>query len=301
MEASEQQITALLSDIARMKSEWAAKLKPVTDAMVKAETAIQQLHEGFAELALVVQTLQATSYSGTFIWKINDVQRRRNEAKIEKVLSLYSAPFYTSRFGYKLCRGKYDALLSWPFKQKVTLIKISIFMVMEVAREPISPSSSPYMRGEYDALLTWPFRQSVTLMLLDQDKQRDIVQSFCPEPNSSSFQRPRNDMPQLPHDRLNSSYVHDGNGAMYMYFVHGNGATCIYFMGLGLYECTSWEWDHINVLLYHIVHRNITRILTKSSNPNRVPTISLSDFMMMWIREPMHLSTSSEGRGHGAH
>ena len=50
------------------------------------------------------------------------------------------------------------------------------------------------MRGEYDALLPWPFKQTVTLMLLDQDRQKDIVQSFRPEPTSSSFQRPRNEM-----------------------------------------------------------------------------------------------------------
>ena len=37
----------------------------------------------------------------------------------------------------------------------------------------------------------------------------------------------------------------------------------------------------------------ISRILTKSSNPRRVPTISLSDFIMMCIREPIHLSTNS--------
>lgn len=35
------------------------------------------------------------------------------------------------------------------------------------------------------------------------------------------------------------------------------------------------------------------RILTKSSKPSKVPTISLSFFITMWIREPIHLSTSS--------
>ncbi len=48
--------------------------------------------------------------------------------------------------------------------------------------------------GEYDALLPWPFSQAVTLTLVDQNKQRDIVQLFRPEPTSSSFQRPRNEM-----------------------------------------------------------------------------------------------------------
>ena len=37
------------------------------------------------------------------------------------------------------------------------------------------------------------------------------------------------------------------------------------------------------------------RILTQSSKPRSVPTSSLSDFMTMCIREPMHLSTSSAG------
>ncbi len=37
------------------------------------------------------------------------------------------------------------------------------------------------------------------------------------------------------------------------------------------------------------------RILTQSSKPRSVPTSSLSDFMTMCIREPMHLSTSSVG------
>ena len=50
------------------------------------------------------------------------------------------------------------------------------------------------MRGGYDALLPWPFRQTVTLMLLDQDKQKDIFQSFKPDPSSSLFQRPINEM-----------------------------------------------------------------------------------------------------------
>ena len=50
------------------------------------------------------------------------------------------------------------------------------------------------MRGEYDVLLPWPFKQTVTLMLLDQDKQEDIFQSFRPDPFSSSFQKPTNEM-----------------------------------------------------------------------------------------------------------
>ena len=47
------------------------------------------------------------------------------------------------------------------------------------------------MRGQYDAMLRWPFRQKVTFMLLDQDNVEHVVDAFRPDPNSSSFQRPR--------------------------------------------------------------------------------------------------------------
>ena len=50
------------------------------------------------------------------------------------------------------------------------------------------------MRREFDALLPWSFQQAVTLLLLDQDKQNDIVRNFCPKPTSSSFWRPMADM-----------------------------------------------------------------------------------------------------------
>ena len=126
-------------------------------------------------MALMVQTLQATSYSGTFIWKIPEVQRRRGEARSGRTVSLYSAPFYTGRHGYKMCLRLY---MDGDGSGKGT--HLSFFLTL--------------MRGEYDALLTWPFRQTVTLMLLDQDRQKDIFQSFRPDPSSSSFQRPINEM-----------------------------------------------------------------------------------------------------------
>ena len=50
------------------------------------------------------------------------------------------------------------------------------------------------MRGDNDALLSWPFRQRITFKLLDQDRIADVSETFRPDPNSSSFQRPRSDM-----------------------------------------------------------------------------------------------------------
>ena len=173
--ATEQQVASLKSEIAHLQSELTTKLQPLIDTVVRTDTTIQQLQEGFGEMALMVQTLQATSYSGTFIWKIPEVQRRRGEARSGRTVSLYSAPFYTSRHGYKMCLRLY---MDGDGSGKGT--HLSFFLTL--------------MRGEYDALLTWPFRQTVTLMLLDQDKQKDIFQSFRPDSSSSSFQRPINEM-----------------------------------------------------------------------------------------------------------
>ena len=152
-----------------------SRLQPLMASVVKMESAVAQLQEGFGEMALIVQSLQATSYNGCFIWKIPDVIRRRREAKLGKVISLYSAPFYTCHHGYKMCLRLY---MDGDGTGKGS--HLSFFMTL--------------MKGEYDALLVWPFRPTVSLILLDQDRQKDIVQSFRPDPSSSSFQRPRNEM-----------------------------------------------------------------------------------------------------------
>ena len=45
----------------------------------------------------------------------------------------------------------------------------------------------------------------------------------------------------------------------------------------------------------HYSTTSSSTMLTYTSNPRSVPTISLSDFMMIQMREPTHRSTSSEG------
>ena len=93
---------------------------------------------------LRLQLLERATYNGILLWRIDDFTRRRREAVDGVTLSLYSTPFYTSRHGYKMCarvylngdglgkgthlsfffvimRGPFDALLTWPFKQKVML------------------------------------------------------------------------------------------------------------------------------------------------------------------------------------
>ena len=164
-----------LREVVQLQSETATKLQLVFDAVARVEITIQGLKQGFEETALMVYTLQDTSYNGTFIWKIPEVKRRRDDARLGKTMSLFSAPFYTSRYGYKMRLKLY---MNGDGAGKGT--HLSFFLQL--------------MKGDYDALLTWPFKQIVTLTLLDQDKQRDIKEAFQSDPSSSSFKRPINEM-----------------------------------------------------------------------------------------------------------
>ena len=125
-----------------------------------------------ADLEEYIRQQEFSSYDGQLLWKITEFARRRNEAVSGQQISFYSPCFYTSRYGYKMCARIY---LNGDGMGRGT--HISVFFVI--------------MRGQYDALLRWPFRQKVTFMLLDQDNVEHVIDAFRPDPNSSSFQRPR--------------------------------------------------------------------------------------------------------------
>ncbi|XP_072346186.1 TNF receptor-associated factor 3-like [Scyliorhinus torazame] len=129
-----------------------------------------------AEFDLRFQLLETASYNGQLVWKIRDYTRQKQEAVSGKILSLYSQPFYTSPFGYKMCARVY---LNGDGMGKGT--HLSLFFVV--------------MRGEYDPLLPWPFRQKVTLALLDQGpSKKHMTDMFKPDPDSTSFRKPHTDM-----------------------------------------------------------------------------------------------------------
>ena len=86
-------------------------------------------------------------------------------------MSLYSVPFYTGRHGYKMCARVY---LNGDGLGKGT--HLSFFFVV--------------MKGPFDALLPWPFKQRVSLAIVNQAGKKDVTDTFCPDPQSSSFQRP---------------------------------------------------------------------------------------------------------------
>ncbi|XP_028412013.1 TNF receptor-associated factor 3-like [Dendronephthya gigantea] len=113
--------------------------------------------------------------NGTLLWKIEDYQKKRQDAINGVKTSLYSQPFYSGQYGYKMCAKIY---MNGDGSGKGS--HLSLFFVV--------------MRGEYDALQTWPFRHEITMMLLDQGNGDHMVDSFNTDPQNPSFQRPQSDM-----------------------------------------------------------------------------------------------------------
>ena len=178
----------LISDLTRMTKN-NDKLKQenqvLRENIKEYKTICQDLHKTLALTQVSLLTLEERlinqeklSYNGTLLWKITNVHERIQEAKSGRQTSFYSPPFYTDRNGFKMCsriylngdgngrnthlslffvilRGEYDALLKWPFRQKVTFILID-------------QSQSESKENVYDA--------------------------FRPDPNSSSFRRPISEM-----------------------------------------------------------------------------------------------------------
>ena len=123
-----------------------------------------------------LQASNASTYDGKFIWRIPEVRRRIQDAKIGRMISINSPPFYTGRNGYKMCIRAY---LNGDGSGEGT--HLSIFFVL--------------MKGEYDPLLQWPFKHKISLILLNQeDSEKHLVLTFKPDLQSCSFQKPETDM-----------------------------------------------------------------------------------------------------------
>ena len=115
------------------------------------------------------------NHDGSMIWKIPHFSQRKADAENGKYPSIFSLPFYSGRYGYKMCLRLYimgDGI------GKGT--HLSLFFVV--------------MRGEFDNILQWPFTHKVTFKLINQVGGRDIVDTFQPDPMSSSFRKPKSDM-----------------------------------------------------------------------------------------------------------
>ncbi|XP_042334860.1 TNF receptor-associated factor 2 isoform X1 [Sceloporus undulatus] len=121
------------------------KIEALSSKVRQLERSIALKDLALSEMEHAIQEMDAASHDGIFIWKITDFARKRQDAIAGRSPAIFSPAFYTSKYGYKMClriylngdgtgrgthlslffvvmKGPSDALLRWPFNQKVTLM-----------------------------------------------------------------------------------------------------------------------------------------------------------------------------------
>ena len=154
---------------------WMPNLMQMIKSTEELQRTTSNMKVHISELDLQLQASMASTHSGSFLWRIPEVARRRRDAIDRRITSIYSPPFYSGLNGYKMCIRAYLNGDGIGFNTH-----LSVFFVL--------------MHGEYDPLLKWPFQSEVSLVLVDQNLQQHVLQTFKPSPDSNSFQRPRSNM-----------------------------------------------------------------------------------------------------------
>ncbi|XP_067417691.1 TNF receptor-associated factor 2 isoform X3 [Emydura macquarii macquarii] len=121
------------------------KIETLSNKVRQLERSIGLKDLAMADMEQKIRDMEASTYDGVFIWKITDFARKRQEAIAGRCPAIFSPAFYTSKYGYRMClrvylngdgtgrgshlslffvmmKGPNDALLRWPFNQKVTLM-----------------------------------------------------------------------------------------------------------------------------------------------------------------------------------
>ena len=150
-----------------------------TRGMAQIQKQIQDMERENENRDFRISLIENGSYDGHIVWKIPELAQRMYKAKNGKYTSLFSMPFYTSRYGYKV------GLRMYPNGDGIGKgTHLSLFFLL--------------MKGEYDNTMEWPFTHKVTFKLQNQCGGRHIVDTFIPDPSSSSFCKPISDINSNP-------------------------------------------------------------------------------------------------------
>ncbi|CAH2316897.1 TNF receptor-associated factor 2 [Pelobates cultripes] len=167
--------SSVVEELMRQRRSDQEKIDGLNTKVRQLERTIGQKDVLMTEMETRLQEIDLSTHDGIFIWKITDISKKRQDAIVGRCPAMFSPPFYTNKYGYKMCLRIY---LNGDGTGRGT--HISLFFVV--------------MKGPNDALLRWPFNQKVTLMLLDQNNREHMIDAFRPDITSSSFQRPVSEM-----------------------------------------------------------------------------------------------------------
>jgi len=151
------------------------EVKQSIEKIDRLESGSAVLSANLSELELKLQLLENTCYEGQQLWKVDNVSYRINQAVTGKVTALHSAPCFQKRGGYKFCsrlylngdgmgrgthvslffvimKSEYDALLQWPFAERVTFRLINPHNLDDTTQESFIPdrNSSSFKRPTKD-------------------------------------------------------------------------------------------------------------------------------------------------------
>jgi len=176
-------ITVLFTEIKTCSHQIVTTQEDTKTEMINITRRLEVLEQIVTDLQGKIQRLESfngdipmSSTKGKLMWRIDDVEQERLDAASGINPALYSPPFSNDDASYKMCARLY---LNGDGIGKDS--HVSLFFVL--------------MKGRYDTILQWPFKSRVTMMLMDQSGSGNHVQEkFRPDPNSSSFQRPRTEM-----------------------------------------------------------------------------------------------------------
>ncbi len=143
--------------------------------LAELEEAMRSKHAESADKDFRLSLIESSNHDGSMIWRIPQFSQRMADAQSGKCTSIFSLPFYTGRYGYKMCLRLY--ILGDGIGKNTHM---SLFFVI--------------MNGEFDSILQWPFTSKVTFKLINQTGNSDIIDTFQPDPMSSSFQKPKSGM-----------------------------------------------------------------------------------------------------------
>uniref|UniRef100_A0A670HMN8 MATH domain-containing protein n=1 Tax=Podarcis muralis TaxID=64176 RepID=A0A670HMN8_PODMU len=139
------EVERLAAESAQERRREEERTEALTHKIRSLERNLALKEAGLAEVESALRRAEEATYDGVLIWKVEEVGWKRQEAVAGRASAIFSSAFYTSRYGYKMClrlylngdgsgrnthlslffvlmKGPNDALLKWPFNQKVTLM-----------------------------------------------------------------------------------------------------------------------------------------------------------------------------------
>ncbi|XP_003385751.1 PREDICTED: TNF receptor-associated factor 2-like [Amphimedon queenslandica] len=164
-------ITGIQAELTKKDSQ----IHTLQDKVAQLETTLSAKMSENEDRDFRLSLMENSNFDGSMVWKIPQFSQRMDDARTGKYTSIFSLPFYSSRYGYKMCLRLY--ILGDGIGKGTHM---SLFFVV--------------MKGEFDNILQWPFTHKVTFKLINQCGARDIMDIFQPDPLSSSFQKPKSDM-----------------------------------------------------------------------------------------------------------